>query len=206
MFGGHGSPQMLRIAKSLDTRQLVLLCGHHAGLAEALRALRRTAPHAVLGFTSQVQRYMGIADYFIGKPGPGALSEALQCGLPVLSFRNAWTMPQERYNAQWITERGYGIVHSSFRTIDQAVGELLGRLDEFRGVGSLLRARQHKGLSGVAMDLDLSNLSALLNMARVEVDSGGEVYAILSFERDGERQFSETVSLAPFLQSAGPII
>ena len=60
--------------------------------------------------------------------------------------------------------------------------------------------------SGVAMDLDLSNLSALLNMARVEVDSSGEVYAILSFERDGKRQFSETVILSPFLQSSGPII
>jgi hypothetical protein len=60
--------------------------------------------------------------------------------------------------------------------------------------------------SGVTMDLDLSNLSALLNMARVEVDSGGEVYAILSFDREGEQQFSETVILAPFLQPAGPII
>jgi hypothetical protein len=60
--------------------------------------------------------------------------------------------------------------------------------------------------SGVAMDLDLSNLSALLNMARVEVDSSGEVYAVLSFDREGERQFSETVILSPFLQPAGPII
>jgi hypothetical protein len=60
--------------------------------------------------------------------------------------------------------------------------------------------------SGVAMDLDLSNLSALLNMARVEVDSSGEVYATLSFDREGKRQFSETVILAPFLQPAGPII
>jgi len=60
--------------------------------------------------------------------------------------------------------------------------------------------------SGVAMDLDLSNLSALLNMARVEVDSSGDVYAVLSFDREGKRQFSETVILSPFLQPAGPII
>lgn len=60
--------------------------------------------------------------------------------------------------------------------------------------------------SGVMMELDLSNLSALLNMARVEVDSSGEVYAIISFDREGKRQFSETVILSPFLQSAGAII
>lgn len=60
--------------------------------------------------------------------------------------------------------------------------------------------------SGVTMELDLSKLSALLNMARIEVDSSGDVYAILSFDRDGERQFSETVILSPFLQSAGAII
>ena len=149
MFGGHGSPQMLRIAKSLDTRQLVLLCGHHAGLAEALRALRRTAPHAVLGFTSQVQRYMGIADYFIGKPGPGALSEALQCGLPVLSFRNAWTMPQERYNTDWIGQQGVGLVVDSPHDLPVAVQTLLEGLAGFREAVARIENRAVFELPGI---------------------------------------------------------
>jgi UDP-N-acetylglucosamine:LPS N-acetylglucosamine transferase len=132
MFGGHGSRQMIRIAQCLDDRQLVLLCGHHAGLAETLRAMRRSAPHAVLGFTSQVRRYMGIADYFIGKPGPGALSEALQCGLPVLTFRNAWTMPQERYNTDWIGQQGVGLVVDAARDLPAALRALLDGLDGYR--------------------------------------------------------------------------
>lgn len=100
MFGGYGSAQMLRISRRLNDRQLILLCGHNATLAEALRGVRRSAPHAVLDFTSEVPRRMAAADYFIGKPGPGAVSEALHCGLPVVTFRNAWTMPQERYNTE----------------------------------------------------------------------------------------------------------
>lgn len=68
----------------------------HSMVADA----RRSAPHAVLDFTSEVPRRMAAADYFIGKPGPGAVSEALHCGLPVVTFRNAWTMPQERYNTE----------------------------------------------------------------------------------------------------------
>ena len=76
---------------------------------------------------------MQLADYFIGKPGPGSLSEAVQQGLPVVVVENAWTMPQERYNASWVREHGLGVVHDSLRSVAGAVAELTGRLDEFRG-------------------------------------------------------------------------
>jgi 1,2-diacylglycerol 3-beta-galactosyltransferase len=79
----------------------------------------------VEGFTAEVQRYMRLADFFIGKPGPGSISEALAMKLPVLVERNAWTLPQERYNADWIVEKQVGLVLRSFRFIVQAVAELL---------------------------------------------------------------------------------
>lgn len=133
LFGGHGSKAMLGIAKRLGaSTQLILVCGHNQLLATQLRALPPGAPRLVVGFAPDIPRYMRLADFFIGKPGPGSLSEAVQQGLPVIVVDNAWTMPQERYNAQWITEHHLGIVHRSFRTIDRAVAELLARLDEFR--------------------------------------------------------------------------
>ena len=60
----------------------------------------------VEGFTKEVPRYMQLADYFIGKPGPGSISEAVAMRLPVIVERNAWTLPQERYNADWVRETG----------------------------------------------------------------------------------------------------
>ena len=132
MFGGYGSAQMTRIARRLDDQQLILMCGHNAALAGRLGAMRRRAPHAVLGFTPDVRRYMAVADWFVGKPGPGALSEALHCGLPVITFRNAWTMPQERYNTEWIEQQQVGLVVDSSRELPFAVRALLADLPRFQ--------------------------------------------------------------------------
>jgi len=39
--------------------------------------------------------------------------------------RNAWTLPQERYNTEWIREKQVGAVLRSFREIDAGLRELL---------------------------------------------------------------------------------
>jgi len=98
-----------------------------AGKAERpdSRPVTRTAAMFVEGFTCEVPRYMQLADYFIGKPGPGSLSEAVAMRLPVIVESNAWTLPQERYNPEWVREQGVGIVLPNFRRIARAVEELL---------------------------------------------------------------------------------
>ncbi|MBI3471037.1 MAG: galactosyldiacylglycerol synthase, partial [Candidatus Solibacter usitatus] len=125
LFGGQGSNQMREIARRLDQTQLIAICGQNGRLAEKLRSLRRAAPMFVEGFTKEVPYYMKLADFFIGKPGPGSISEALHMGLPVIVERNAWTLPQERYNAEWIVENQVGIALKNFRRVDRAVAELL---------------------------------------------------------------------------------
>ena len=132
MFGGHGSKMMRHIAKRLDDSQLILVCGHNFALADELRAMTSRAPRAVIGFSDQIHYFMQLSDFFIGKPGPGSISEAVQQRLPVIVTRNAWTMPQERYNTKWVEETGVGLVLESFRAIRPAVAELTTRLDEFR--------------------------------------------------------------------------
>jgi hypothetical protein len=126
LFGGQGAAVMLEIARRLPDRPLMMICGHNTKLAGKLRSLQgRRAPMFVEGFTKDVPKYMQLADYFIGKPGPGSLSEAVAMRLPVIVERNAWTLPQERYNAEWIREQGIGIVLPNFRGIAKAVDELL---------------------------------------------------------------------------------
>lgn len=129
MFGGQGSSSMLEIAKRLEQTskqlQLIFLCGHNLELAAKLRSLKLTSPAAIEGFTTQVDYFMSLADFFIGKPGPGSISEALQFGLPVIVEHNARTMPQERYNGTWLVEKRLGMVVRDFREIGNAVEQLL---------------------------------------------------------------------------------
>jgi len=129
LFGGHGSRVMVDIAKSLDESnsgvQLIMLCGHSQELAAQLKNLKTKKPILVQGFTENVESYMALADFFIGKPGPGSISEALQFHLPVIVECNAKTLPQERYNAEWLTENGFGIVVASVREIAPTVRGLL---------------------------------------------------------------------------------
>ncbi len=129
LFGGHGSQVMLDIAERLDRSnldlQLILVCGKNEKLANDLRARKSRLPMFVEGFTTRVNYYMQLADFFIGKPGPGSVSEALAMRLPVIVECNAWTLPQERYNAEWILEKEVGLVLRNFRGIEQAVAKLI---------------------------------------------------------------------------------
>jgi len=126
MFGGNGSVVALNIVDRLAASgvpvQTIVLCGRN----EKVRSLLASRPGCVaVGFTDRVADYMRLADVFIGKPGPGSISEALQMGLPVIVENNARTLVQERYNAVWIEEQGFGIALNSFSEVDRAIRFLL---------------------------------------------------------------------------------
>jgi hypothetical protein len=130
MFGGEGSRAMRTIAQLLDASgldmQVIAVAGKNASLKASLHTMRRRLPMYITGFTPDVARLMRLSDFFIGKAGPGSISEAVAMGLPVIIERNAWTLPQERYNAEWVSERGYGIAVRSFRRdIVRATTEML---------------------------------------------------------------------------------
>jgi len=145
LFGGHGSQVMVEIAKRLNESstelQLIMICGHNQKLAAELKNLKTRRLIFVEGFTTNVEYYMALADFFIGKPGPGSISEALQLHLPVIVECNAKTLPQERFNAEWVIENGYGIAVNSFREIAPAVERLLqpSAFTQFRHSASAYR-------------------------------------------------------------------
>ena len=148
LFGGQGSSAMLEIAERLDAEgphhlQLIYICGRNEKLANALRSRRSRLPTFVEGFTSQVPFYMALSDFFIGKPGPGSVSEAVAMQLPVIVERNAWTLPQERYNAVWVLEKHLGLVVRGPHQIPAAIKELLerGNLARFRAQAAAVHNR-----------------------------------------------------------------
>jgi len=129
LFGGEGSTEMVRIARALNRPgsgiQLILICGRNQQVARELRALDGHIPMFIEGFTPDIPYYMELSDFFIGKPGPGSVSEALAKHLPVIVQRNKWTLAHERYNTDWIEEQQVGVVIRDFAGIFEAVHELL---------------------------------------------------------------------------------
>ena len=103
---------MLEIAKRLSESavdlQLIFICGKNEKLAEKLRRIRARFRFHVVGFTQEVPLFMHLSDFIIGKPGPGSISEALAMNLPVIVERNAWTLPQERFNTDGCLKKGLG--------------------------------------------------------------------------------------------------
>jgi hypothetical protein len=132
LFGGQGSRVMLDIDRLLDDVQLIFVCGKNLALAQKLRDRRASGGRFIEGFTPAIPYYMHLSDFFIGKPGPGSISEAVAMKLPVIVERNLWTLPQERYNADWVLEQGVGFVLPNFRGVRNAVGDLLASLDQYR--------------------------------------------------------------------------
>ena len=139
LFGGYGSNVIYQIVEHVDAArlplQMILVCGKIEKLAERLRAQRWSLPVHVVGFTREVNRLMRAADFLIGKPGPGSIAEAMISGLPVLVECNSSTLPQERYNTEWVTEKRVGIVVRDFRRdVSSAAKSFLepGKLQEMK--------------------------------------------------------------------------
>jgi hypothetical protein len=138
LFGGHGSKVMYDITRRLDGAQLplqlILICGRNEELAAKFNAQPWRMPVKVIGFTKEIHKLMRAADFLIGKPGPGSIAEAMVRKLPVLIECNAWTLPQERYNAEWVAEKRVGIVLRNFREVVSGVQRILdpAALAEFR--------------------------------------------------------------------------
>lgn len=147
LFGGFGSKVMYDIVEKLEAAQLplqlIVICGRNEQLADKFRARAWKLPLHVVGFTKEVHRLMRAADFLIGKPGPGSIAEAMVRHLPVILECNAWTLPQERYNPEWVKEKGVGIVLHNFQEIVNGVKQLLepGKLAQFRGNVSALNNR-----------------------------------------------------------------
>src|SRR5271156_3070869 len=149
MFGSYGSSQMAAIARRIEVAghktQLIFVCGHNDKLREHLESMQLSYPYHCVGFTQEIPYYMQLADYFIGKPGPGSISEALGMGLPVILERNVWTMVQERFNTDWVAKNRLGIVVPSFREIGGAVATMLDH-DQFLSLRESVAAYDNRAV------------------------------------------------------------
>ncbi|HVO11684.1 MAG TPA: glycosyltransferase [Vicinamibacteria bacterium] len=130
LFGGKGSPEMHPLASQLlasdPELQVIAVCGENPRLLHRLGELAAEANGRLvrLGFTDRIAELLAASDLLVTKPGPGSLSEALHQRVPVVVVRNLHTIPQERFNAEFVRARGLGRVVRHWREIPPVVTAL----------------------------------------------------------------------------------
>ncbi len=110
MSGGAGIGGIETLAAELlrhnEEFQLITLAGKNKALLAALEGLAKEYPGRLfpLGFTSEVEQIMAMADLVITKPGGLTTSECLAMGLPMIIVS---PIPgQEERNADFLLENG----------------------------------------------------------------------------------------------------
>lgn len=109
--GGDGLGGVKRIAKALNHADfqatLVVICGRNEELKRDLEAVDWRLPTHLYGFTRDMPDFMRASDIMVTKAGPGSISEAFICGLPLLLYSR---LPgQEDGNVDYVVENGAGV-------------------------------------------------------------------------------------------------
>lgn len=101
--------------------QVVVVCGRNAKLVEKLSAKQYPPGMAVhvQGFVTNMPDFMAASDVIITKAGPGTISEALICGLPMVL--NAFVPCQEEGNIPYVTENGVGVFETKPAKVAQII-------------------------------------------------------------------------------------
>ncbi len=125
--GGEGMGALYEIARALaQTRlpiQLVVIAGRNAALQRKLAATTWEIPVRVEGFVTNMPDWMRASDLIITKAGPGTISEALACGLPILL--SGFLPGQESGNVTFVETSGVGALRRTPDEIARAVREWL---------------------------------------------------------------------------------
>jgi 1,2-diacylglycerol 3-beta-galactosyltransferase len=130
LFGGKGSPEMLPLAERLlrqdQALRVIAVCGDNPGLFGRFARLDAASAGRLsrFGFTDRVAELLAASDLLVTKPGPGSLCEAIHQRVPVVVSRDIHTIPQERFNTEFVERRGIGVVVRGWREMPAAVLQL----------------------------------------------------------------------------------
>ncbi|MBK8126362.1 MAG: UDP-N-acetylglucosamine--LPS N-acetylglucosamine transferase [Elusimicrobia bacterium] len=104
---------------------VVVVTGTNAYVAERLRSVPNPSRHAVrvLGFTREMERWMGAADLVISKPGGLTSSECLARGVPMAIVH---PIPgQESRNSDYLLEAGAAVKINDLSVLTHKLARLL---------------------------------------------------------------------------------
>jgi len=126
--GGFGwgpiSETLAELDKISIRFQTLVVCGRNAELRREVAAQDRQHPTHVLGFVSNMNELMAVADLVITKPGGLTTSEAMASALPMVIIN---PIPgQEAANSDFLLQAGAAIKVNRVDDLSHRIGELLG--------------------------------------------------------------------------------
>ena len=117
--------------------QIVVICGKNGELQEQVRDLsaKNYPPHLsvhVLGYTTEMDEFMTMADLYIGKPGGLTTAELLTKGVPMAILS---PIPgQEERNSDHLLEKGVAIKCNEFTTMAYKIDLLFREPERLSGM------------------------------------------------------------------------
>ena len=137
--GGEGSGGLLASVRAISQArlpvQLLVVTGRNRRLYAHLQRTRSNlrVPAKIFGFVNNMPELMRAADVLITKAGPGTISEALACGLPIIL--SGYVPGQEEGNVDYVVQNNVGVLaHDSL--------ELVGELRKLVKPGSTILKRR----------------------------------------------------------------
>jgi 1,2-diacylglycerol 3-beta-galactosyltransferase len=145
--GGDGMGPVRRVARAIDNSglpvSLAVICGRNESLLSELQEYDWKIPHFIYGFVPDMPRYMKAADIFVTKAGPGSVSEAFICGLPIIIY--SYLPGQEVGNTDYVLDGGAGTFSPTPSRVVEDIRSLVEdpEYHEEMATASLSLARPH---------------------------------------------------------------
>jgi len=108
--GGEGMGKVFRIARTVAEAnlpaQLLIATGRNTSLRQRLERMDWKIPTKVFGFVDNMPELMAACEVIVTKAGPGTISEAIACGLPMII---SGAIPyQEDLNVAYVVDNRVG--------------------------------------------------------------------------------------------------
>jgi hypothetical protein len=186
--GGDGGGKLLRVVRALSWGehewQVIAVCGRNEKLRRRLSRVHFSTPTRILGFVDYMPALMRAADLVVTKAGPGAISEALATGLPVVL--TGYLPGQETANVRFVTESGLGVYATRPEELRQAISHLLE--DGGRDISAMAARAAAMARPYASLDIARECLTIASRYARGRAAAGpaADTEEVLAGESEGE--------------------
>lgn len=131
LLGSLGSPNLSTIAeyvaKTESPAHLILCTGRYETVKKALNKMTfpKHITTTIVGYTKKMDDYLRMSDIFFTKSGSVSVGEALYLNIPLLLDATGSVFPWEKFNHDFIEEKGLGKSITRYDDIPRTIDLLL---------------------------------------------------------------------------------